>query len=212
MNSKKINYIISFELIIKITIFILLLIFIINKPVNAQKLREKPSKSIQLSPNHSNNYPQSLKFSLGKPNKYVQAESQISMNFELDWTNYQSHRVGLDNNIDILLNGRMSSNSPEIWMLQVIEPAPGMKPHLYLIQNVTGTASSETFSEYIPLEWSISVDGSSFMPFEFNLDNSMYHVFSAGDHDFQVKIQGQMPQIGDGYYKLKLAQFLAPQM
>ncbi len=192
--------------------FILTLIFIENHKLNAQQLSKTPPKSIQLSPNQSNNHPKALKFSLENHHKYLKAESQISMNFELEWTNYQSHRVGLDNNIDILLNGRMSSSAPEIWMLQVIEPAPGIKPHLYLIQNVTGSASIENYSEYIPLEWSISVDGSSFMPFEFNLDNSMYHVFSAGDHDFQVKIQGQLPQIGDGYYKLKLAQFLAPQM
>lgn len=140
------------------------------------------------------------------------AEEPICMEFALDWTSCQIHRVGTDSAIVIILPGTISSSNSIYWNLNPISSQSGGLPYLYFMEDVLGRTGPE-FGTDIPLCWEISVDGGSFNPITIQPDSSLSVNFPSGSHNFQVRITG-VPQSyqGDGYYHLLLGQSLVPEL
>jgi hypothetical protein len=140
------------------------------------------------------------------------AEEPIWMEFALDWTNCQIHRVGTDSAIVIILPGTISSSNSIYWNLNTISPQPGGLPVLYFVGDVLGR-TGPGFGRDIPLIWEISVDGGPFNPITIQPDSSLSVNFASGNHNFQVRITGAPPSYqGDGYYQLLLGQSLVPEL
>jgi hypothetical protein len=135
------------------------------------------------------------------------------MEFALDWTNCQIHRVINDSAIVIILSGNVSSSNSIYWNLSTISPHPGGLPVLYFVNDVLGRTGPE-FGTDIPLTWEIALDGGSFNPIMTMLpDNILLVTFPPGKHTFQVRITGvPQPYQGDGYYQLQLGQSLVPEL
>jgi hypothetical protein len=141
-----------------------------------------------------------------------QSEEEVTLLFTLDWTNCQIHRVNDDEPLEILLEGTIESNSPEIWTLFPIQPKPEITPDLH---HVAGVSDQMTVGQgrKTPLEWTISVDKGMPEPMTILADNSMTYTFPAGRHCFQLRITGKLEKDQPaGYYQLQLAQSFAPQL
>jgi len=142
----------------------------------------------------------------------VPPDELIWMEFTLDWTSCQIHRVINDSAIVIILSGNVSSSNSIYWNLNTISPQPGGLPVLYFVNDVLGRTGPE-FGTDIPLTWEISVDGGPFNPITIQPDSSLSVNFASGNHTFQVRITGvPQPYQGDGYYQLLLGQSLVPEL
>ena len=143
----------------------------------------------------------------------VPPDELIWMEFVLDWTNCQIHRVINDSAIVIILSGNVSSSNSIYWNLNTISPQPGGLPVLYFVNDVLGRTGPE-FGTDIPLTWEIALDGGSFNPIMTMLpDNILLVTFPPGNHTFQVRITGfPQPYQGNGYYQLQLGQSLVPEL
>jgi hypothetical protein len=131
------------------------------------------------------------------------------MDFFLEWTNFQAHRVNPHGHLEIILNGRIQSTAPEVWNLSTVQPAVGGPPNLHFIEDMEGRHNAAS----IPLVWSISLDGGDFVDLTPLPDNSLCVTFPEGEHTFQLKTHGYIPYHNDdGYYRLQLAQSIIPQM
>ncbi len=142
----------------------------------------------------------------------VPPDELIWMEFALDWTNCQIHRVNTDSAIVIILPGTISSSSRIYWNLHTMSPHPGGFPILYFVNDVLGRTGPE-FGTDIPLTWEIALDGGSFNPITILRDKTLLVTFPPGNHTFQVRITGvPQPYQGDGYYQLQLGQSLVPEL
>jgi hypothetical protein len=135
----------------------------------------------------------------------------ITMEFWLEWTSCQIHRVHNDGPIEAILSGSVTSSRSIAWSLTNTSE-PGEPPMLSFVEDVFGR-SGAAFGSSIGLTWEISIDGGAFQPMEVHSGNILSTIFPPGAHTFQVRITG-LPQYNqsDGYYRLRLAQNLAPQL
>ena len=136
----------------------------------------------------------------------------VWVDFHLEWTNCQIHRVETDSSIIVTLGGTISSNSRFIWNLSATSPQPGGLPSLYFVEDIFGRSGRQYGSD-IPLRWDISLDGGLMRPMDNLPDGSLTTLFPAGQHAFQVRITAMPPyHQSDGYYNLQLGQSLVPQL
>lgn len=135
----------------------------------------------------------------------------IPMEFWLEWTTCQIHRVNNDGPVEAILSGSVTSSRSIAWSLTNTS-APGEPPMLSFVEDVFGR-SGPAFGSNIGLTWEISIDGGAFQAMEVHSENILSTIFPPGAHTFQVRITG-LPQYNqsDGYYRLRLAQNLAPQL
>jgi hypothetical protein len=141
-----------------------------------------------------------------------QSGEQVALQFTLDWTNHQIHRVNDGQPIEIILNGTIESNSSEIWTLFPVQPKPEITPDLHYVEDVQLETGSGT-ERKTPLEWTISLDKGMPEPMTILPDNSITYTFPEGRHSFQVRITGKVERDQPaGYYRLQLAQSLVPQL
>jgi len=139
-----------------------------------------------------------------------QADKPISMEFNLDWTNCQIHRVTNDSEIEIILSGNVTSSNSLFWTLTTASPQPGAPPSLFFVEQAFAGSGSEYRAD-IPLTWEISLNGGPFSPMTIQPDNSLSVTFPSGSHSFKVRITGApQRQQADGYYQLVLSQSLIP--
>ena len=132
------------------------------------------------------------------------------MEFFLEWTNFQAHRVDPKGRLEIILNGRIQSTAPELWTLSTIHPMVGVPPNFHFIEDVEGHRGR---GHSISLMWSISLDGGDFVELTPLPDHSLCVSFPEGEHTFSLKTYGYIPYHNDdGYYRLQLAQSIVPQM
>lgn len=135
---------------------------------------------------------------------------QASMQFNLDWTNYQIHRVSDDSEIEIILSGNVTSSNSLFWTLTAASPQTGAPPSLFFVEQAFAGSGSD-YAADIPLTWEISLDGGPFKPMAIQPDNSLSVTFPSGSHTFKVRITGlPQRQQADGYYQLVLSQNLTP--
>lgn len=136
----------------------------------------------------------------------------VWMEFTLDWTNCQMHRVNDDSPLEIILPGTIDGSSTLYWNLSAASPQPGGQPNLYFVEDVLGRIGPAYGSD-IPLTWEVSLDGGAFQPMTLLPDNTLTATFPPGIHTFQVRITGT-PQAfqADGYYHLQLTQCLVPEL
>ena len=135
------------------------------------------------------------------------------MEFYLNWTNYEVHRVNDDSGLRIILRGRVRSSVDLYWQLTSVAPEQGGPPHLYFLEDIFGREVGED----IELHWQIKIyrNGmwTNWYDMTVNQNNSISTIFPASDciYPFRVKITGQ-PRYhhGDGHYKLELDQVLLP--
>lgn len=141
-----------------------------------------------------------------------ESQEEVTLLFTLDWTSCQIHRVNRDEPVEIILNGTIESNSPEIWTLFPVQPKPEITPDLHYVENVHPETGSGT-ERKTPLEWTISLDKGMPEPMTILPDNSLTYTFPEGRHSFQVRITGKVERDQPaGYYRLQLAHSLAPQL
>ena len=152
-----------------------------------------------------------LKLGTGE-NLDVVTVDTVWMDFSIDWTNYQIHRVNDDSPIEIILPGTIDGSNTLHWNLTSCSPVPGGMPNLYFVEDALGRTGPVYGSE-IPLTWEISLDGGPFTPLTLQPDNTLTTVFPPGQHTFQVRITG-LPEYhqSDGYYKLQLEQCIVPEL
>jgi hypothetical protein len=136
----------------------------------------------------------------------------ISMDFQLDWTSCQIHRVSTDSAIVMILPGTISSSNAIYWNLSNTEPGGDGLADLNFTEDIFGRAGPN-YGSNIPLVWEIAIDGGPMTAIPVQPDNSLLVLFPAGQHNFQVRITG-LPQqcASDGYYNLQLNQSLVPQL
>jgi len=135
----------------------------------------------------------------------------VWMEFSIDWTSCQIHRVD-DTPIEIILPGTIDGSNTLYWNLSTVSSQPGAPPDLYFIEDVLGR-TGPAYGSDIPLTWEISLDGGPFTPMTFQPDNTLTTTFPPGAHTFQVRITGELqPYQGDGYYHLQLEQCLVPEL
>lgn len=141
-----------------------------------------------------------------------QSGEQVTLQFTLDWTNSKTHRVNDGQPIEIILNGTIESNSPEIWTLFPVQPKPEITPDLHCVEDFNFEPGSGT-ERKTPLEWTISLDKGMPEPMTILPNNSITYTFPEGRHSFQVRITGKVERDQPaGYYRLQLAQSLTPQL
>ena len=135
----------------------------------------------------------------------------ITMEFSLEWTTCQIHRVSNDGPIEALLSGSVNCTAAIVWSLTNTSQ-PGEPPILFFTEDIFGRSGS-AFGSNIPLTWEIALDGGAFQPMQIESGNIITTIFPAGAHTFQVRITG-LPQNNqdDGYYHLQLTQNLTPQL
>jgi len=139
-------------------------------------------------------------------------QKPASMQFSLDWTNYQIHQVSNDSEIEIILSGNVTSSNSLFWTLTTASPQPGAPPSLFFIEQAFAGTGSE-YAADIPLTWEISLNGGPFSPMTIQPDNSLCVTFPSGTHTFKVRITGApQHQQADGYYQLVLSQSLIPSL
>lgn len=142
----------------------------------------------------------------------AESEEQIWMQFTLDWTTCQIHQVSDDQPLEIILNGTIESDYPEVWTLSTVQPTPGAPPNLHFVEDVTGR-TGQAYGNDTTLEWALSLADGPFEPMTILPDNSLTFTFPPGKHSFQVRIRGDMQTYqADGYYRLQLNQSFAPQL
>ena len=136
----------------------------------------------------------------------------ISMDFHLDWTSCQIHRVNTDSAIVMILPGTITSTNAIYWNLSNTEPGGDGLADLNFTEDIFGRAGPN-FGSNIPLVWEIAIDDGPMAAIPVQPDNSLLVLFPAGQHNFQVRITG-LPQQheSDGYYHLQLSQSLTPQL
>jgi hypothetical protein len=139
----------------------------------------------------------------------VGADNAVS-EVSLSWTQCQMHRSGLDKEqLEIYLDGAISSTKPVNWGLSSASPKPGGLPKLYFVE--AASARPRPDNGDISLQWEISLDGAPFKPMATQPDNSLSVTFPSGSHTFKVRITGlPQRQQADGYYQLVLSQNLIP--
>lgn len=146
-----------------------------------------------------------------KPGLDCKPQVEPWMNFSIDWTNCQIHRVN-DSPIEIILPGTINGSNAMHWNLSTASPAPGVIPNLYFIEDVLGRTGA-IYGSDVPLSWEISLDGGPFMPMTLQPDNTLTTLFPPGQHSFQVRITGALqPYQSDGYYHLQLEQCIIPEL
>ncbi|HEX7344307.1 MAG TPA: hypothetical protein VF398_08585 [bacterium] len=133
------------------------------------------------------------------------------MQFSIDWTNCQFHRVD-SSPLEAILSGTINGSDPLFWNLTSSQPQMGAPPILYYVENIFGN-SNPALGTNIPLTWEIALDGGPFGPMTLLPDNTIATIFPPGPHTFQVRITGT-PEYhqADGYYHLELSQSLVPQL
>ena len=135
----------------------------------------------------------------------------VWMDFSIDWTNCQMHRVD-DAPIEIILPGTINGSNTLYWNLSSSLPEPGVLPQLYFVEDVLGR-TGPAYGGDIPLTWEFSLDGGPFNPMTLQSDNTLVATFPPGPHTFQVRITGNpLPYQEDGYYHLQLSQCLVPEL
>jgi hypothetical protein len=140
----------------------------------------------------------------------IKPDDQIWMEFNLEWTNYQIHRVNDYEPIEIILSGNISGSNTLNWNLSTAHPQSGGQADLYFMEDVLGRTGLN-YGSNIPLTWEIALDGSPFFPMKILPDNSISAVFPPGAHTFQVRITGvPFNNQSGGYYHLQLEQYLVP--
>ncbi len=129
------------------------------------------------------------------------------LEFSLDWTKYQMHRISDTGPIEILLPGRIMSDIANVWTL-----ASGASelPALIFVEDIFGGNSPP--HPNIPVTCAISLDSQPFQLMTAS-NGSLSTVFPPGMHTFQVRITG-IPNghLQPGYYRLQLSQNLVPQL
>lgn len=135
----------------------------------------------------------------------------ITMQFWLEWTTCQIHRAGHDGPVELILSGSVTCTEAIAWSLTNTSQ-PGEPPMLFFVEDVFGR-SGAAFGSNIGLTWEIAIDGGPFQPMEIHSGNILTTIFPPGAHTFQVRITG-VPHSNqeDGYYRLRLAQNLTPQL
>ena len=132
----------------------------------------------------------------------------ITMEFSLDWTTCQVHRVDGMSPIKIILPGEITCTTGVVWMLANSSNRP---PALYFVEDIFGRRQGPDSD--IALTCEISLDGGPFQPMIIPPQNVLGTVFPPGTHTFQVRITGQLDSYQQpGYYRLQLAQNLTPQL
>jgi len=126
------------------------------------------------------------------------------------WTQCQMRRSTLDDEqLEIYLDGAISSTKPVNWSLSSAYPERGRLPKLYFVE--AASARPRPDDADISLQWEISLDGGPFNPMTIQADNSLSVTFPSGSHSFKVRITGApQHQQTDGYYQLVLSQNLIP--
>ncbi len=141
----------------------------------------------------------------------INPEEPPWMQFSIDWTTCQFHRVD-DTPLEAILSGTIDGSNPLFWNLSTSEPQPGAPPLLYYVENIFGNANPVLGTD-IPLTWEISLDGGAFVPMTLLPDNTLTTTFPPGQHAFQVRITGTPQNYqADGYYHLQLTQCLVPEL
>jgi hypothetical protein len=135
----------------------------------------------------------------------------ITMEFSLEWTTCQIHRVSTEGPIQALLSGTVNCSAAIVWSLTNTSQ-PGEPPVLFFVEDIFGRSGS-AFGSNIPVTWEVALDGGAFQPMQIESGNILTTIFPAGAHTFQVRITG-LPQNhqDDGYYHLQLTQNLMPQL
>ena len=148
------------QTLLKIFIFYFLLILPliaipqeIKNRVNNNKIRKPTdalpilSKSKSKKPNLRNQPPKMMGADPSEP---------ITMEFSLEWTNYKAHLVNESGPLEIIMNGNISSNNPEIWALSCVQPTTGIPPKLYFVEDVLGRSGTAHGSD-LALNFEISI-------------------------------------------------------
>jgi len=139
-------------------------------------------------------------------------QKPVSMQFSLDWTNYQIHQESNDSEIEIIPSGNATSSNSLFWTLTSASPQPGAPPSLFFVEQAFAGTGSE-YAADIPLTWEISLNGGPFNPMTIQPDNSLSVTFPSGSHSFKVRITGApQHQQAEGYYQLVLSQSLIPSL
>ena len=198
---------------------VLLLLLFLAWPLQAsgQKSVKKPPKTIHGPAKNTSETTKPVPKTLDLRGQTPQVtgdmpESQIFMEVTLNWTDCQIHRVNTIDPLEIILDGTIESNSPEIWTLSSVLPKPEITPDLHFVSGVNGEAAGDQ-DRKAPLEWMISLNKGMFEPMTVMPDNSMTYTFPPGKHSFQVRIRGKLEKYqANGYYHLQLAQSFVPQL
>jgi len=130
------------------------------------------------------------------------------LEFSLEWTSSQIHRVADSRPIEILLPGRIASDIANVWTLANSSHEP---PALIFVEDIFG--HSRSTQPNIPVTCEISLDGHEFQPMTLPSSGALGTVFPPGMHTFQLRITGRLsPFQPAGYYRLQLVQNLTPLM
>ena len=135
----------------------------------------------------------------------------VWMQFSIDWTNAQFHRID-DTPLEAILSGTINGSNTLFWNLTSSQPQVGAPPILYYAENIFGN-TNPALGTNVPLTWEFSLDGGPFNPMTLLPDNTLTTTFPPGPHTFQVRITGTpVYHQADGYYHLQLTQCLVPQL
>ena len=128
------------------------------------------------------------------------------------WTRCEMRRSALDDEqLEIYLDGTISSTRPVHWSLSSVSPERGRLPKLYFVEAASARPRPEDAD--ISLEWEISLNGGPFSQMTIQPDNSLSVTFPSGSHSFKVRITGApQHQQAEGYYQLVLSQSLIPSL
>ncbi len=137
-------------------------------------------------------------------------DPEIEMSYQLDWTNYQWHRVGSDDPLQAVLTGTFYTNHPMVWNLYNADGELDVLDELTYVHNLYG---GEEAIDSLELDWEIRVDGGPWRPLH-SQNNYGFHIpIAPGDHVVQLRVSSLMPLMADeGYYRLTLAQRILPQL
>ncbi len=145
------------------------------------------------------------------PDPGLDPMDSVWMDFSIDWTNCQMHRVD-DAPIEIILPGTINGSNTLHWNLSAVAPQSGVPPDLYFVEDIMGRTGA-VYGSDVPLIWEISLDGGPFTSMTLQPDNTLTTVFPPGQHSFQVRITGALqPYQSDGYYHLQLEQCIVPEL
>ncbi|MBD3233002.1 MAG: hypothetical protein GF315_04695 [candidate division Zixibacteria bacterium] len=205
--------------IIETRISIIIIIILLNIPTVWAVAPKKAEINVPY-PNHIDKRDFAKKNIINLPDSKVTTKNGLpfaqpdypTIDFHLDWTTCQMHRVASDSTVEILLDGTVSIALNSIWTLIPDNPIPQADPSLYFVENIFGEINNPDNSD-IPLSWEISINGGDFKSIERQSDGSLKVRFPAGDHAFQVRISGYIPITqADGYYRLQLIQNIIPEL
>lgn len=139
-------------------------------------------------------------------------EEPVAMEFTLDWTSYQTHRLKDNSPVEIVLSGNMFCSRNLSWNLWSRSPRGEDMLGWHHMEDVLGRRGPDNAMD-IPLTWEVAIGDGPFGPITSLPDNTLNVVFPAGSYAFRVRITSPpLTNFQAGYYRLELGQSITPEL